>query len=499
MKHITTIFILSLLFTKFCLAQTKVGFVFFPQISSLSNADSKKDSVIQNQLTFSGGAGINLTKYLSPKVSIQTGLYYSSQNQKFKISYRSADGTIAVDLNGKKRFDYLKIPVLFRYSIAAGKRLNIVPFAGLQLSYLLKYDGGMVVYGENYFDTPPTPKGNDFYKKTLFDIPLGLNIEYSLSEKIELIIGGKIDYALGNPVNTDALYLGAPITSYGGISDQKQQFMTYSANLGLSFNLNKKEKERRPAPETPKAPVLAESTQQKQASSHHHAHHHKKDTVTLDGKHHHRHHHSHHTALASSNRDHVGEMFNKSYASLIKGVVYKKGTNEILNNTKIILETDDAKIDSSITAIGGMYTLHVQDRSVKHQLYVYKKGFKPLLITIPDTLIVKHPVSVVKIQLEPDGTNHQDEQVVITLKGKVLNVDGSVAQNASIQLKNNIDKTSQQITCDANGQYKVELKKYSHYTISASKGTCTSGKINKSTISMKESATLLQDLVISCP
>jgi hypothetical protein len=495
MKH-STIFILLLWVSNLSLAQSKIGLVVFPQISSLSNAEIKEDSVTKNLLTLSGGAGITYTQYLSKKVSIQSGLFYSSQNQKFKSSYHSAD--VSVEMKGKKRFDYLKIPVLFRYSIQAGEKLNVVPFAGVQLSYLLKYDGGMIVYGENYFDMPATPKGNDFYKKTVFDLPLGINIEYALSKKIELIIGGKIDYALTNAANNNAQYLGASITSYGGISNQKQQAMTYGVNLGMSFSINKKEK-RTPTPEPAKAPMLATVKEGNKPTSTHHHIHHKKDTVTLDGKHHHRHHHHHHTALASSNRDHVGEMFNKSYTSLIKGVVYKKGTNEILNNTKIILETEEAKVDSSITAIGGMYTLHVHDRTAKHQMYVYRKGYKPLLISIPDTLLDKHAVSVVKIQLEPDGTDHQDEQVKIVLKGKVLNSEGNGMPGVSITIKNNIDKTTQQITCDMNGRYQLELKKYSHYTVSASKGTCTSEKVNKSTISIKESATLEQDLVISCP
>ncbi len=406
------------------------------------------------------------------------------------------DGSISVEHIGKKRFDYLKIPVVLRYAIPAGKKTNIVPFAGVQLSYLLKYDGGMIVYSDNYFDMPATPKGNDFYKKTVLAIPLGFTVEYALTEKIELVSGIKLDYALTNAANEQAEHNGLPISTYSGFSTEKQRLTTYGFTIGLSYNLNKQVKSHT-APH--KAPMLAGGEQQQKQVVHHA----EKDTVILEGKHHHRRHASHVATVskpvAPSNRDHVGEMFEKSYTSLIKGVVYRKGTSEILNNTKIILETEEAKIDSSITAIGGMYTLHVQDTKVKHQLYVYKKGYKPLLIALPDSLLDKHEVNVVKIQLEPDGTDQEEKPVVIVLKGKVTDAAGTSITGASILLKNNIDKTTRSIASDVNGNYRLELKKYSHYTVTALKGSCTSDKINQSTISLKESTTLELDLKVNCP
>lgn len=230
---------------------------------------------------------------------------------------------------------------------------------------------------------------------------------------------------------------------------------------------------------------------------------HKKDTIVLEGKHH-QHHHHHSTidanhVSASSSRDHVHEMFNQSYNSLIKGVVYKKGSTEILNNTKIVLETGRHKIDSSITAIGGMYTLRVQNPGSQHQIYVYRKGYKPLLIDIPDSLLDKK-TCVVKIQLEPDGSNTEEEKIQITLKGMVVQAStGQPVPGASIILKNNMDKTTQYLFCDDKGRYSVDLKKYSHYTISAAKNNCESAKINKSTIPIKVSTLLEMDLPLNCP
>ncbi len=147
-----------------------------------------------------------------------------------------------------------------------------------------------------------------------------------------------------------------------------------------------------------------------------------------------------------------------------------------------------------------MYTLRVQNRTTRHLMYVYKKGYKPLLIEVPDSLLDRHQITVVKIQLEPDGSNYQDESIVIVLKGKVINAStGMPIPGASVALQNNVDKTSQQLNCDASGNYYIELKKYAHYTVSASKGTCASEKINKSTLSIKQSIAMDLDLKINCP
>ncbi len=499
MKNIV-IYLLILVSAKLSIAQSRVGFVFFPQVSSIANPAMKSDSVNKNLTTFSGGAGVTFTQDFSSRVGIQTGIIYSSQNQKIKSSYHSKDGNLNVEHTGKKRFDYLKLPLVLRYSLSIGEKAKLVPFAGVQLSYLLKYEGGMVVYGDNFFDLPQTPAGNNYYKKMVIDVPLGLNLEYGISKRTALVFGFKIDYSLTNAANKEASYNGTPIASFGGISDQKQRNTTYGVNLGVSFNINKKEKANKPTPSTD-AIAKADVVKKPEPT---HNHHHKKDTVTLDGKHHHRHHASHISAnsngpAVSSSGEHVISTFNKTYTSLIKGVVYKKGTTEVLNNTKILLETEDAKVDSSVTVIGGTYTLHVQDRTAEHKMYVYRKGYKPLLIEIPDTLLDRHQVSVIKIQLELDGSGtHHDEIITITANGKVTDVTGLIVPNAIIFVKNNIEKTTRQIKSDVNGNYSVDLKKYSHYTFSASKGTCSSEKINKSTIEIRTSIVLETDLTISC-
>src|SRR6187402_1229378 len=202
--------LLILFSTRLSIAQSKIGFVVFPQISSVSNSAIRSDTVNKNLLTFSGGGGIVFTTKLLDKVSVQIGLLYSSQNQKIKSSYHSS--SLNIEHTGKKRFDYLKLPLLIRYSIPLGGKTNFIPFAGIQLSYLLKYLGGMVIYGKDFFDLPSTPVNNNYYKKMVMDIPLGITIEYAISKRVELTVGFKLDYALTDVANRSATYNGVPLS-----------------------------------------------------------------------------------------------------------------------------------------------------------------------------------------------------------------------------------------------------------------------------------------------
>ncbi len=494
------IYVVLLFSSRWCAAQSKIGFVIFPQLSSLSNTAMRSDSVNKNLTTLSGGAGITYTRDFSTKIGIQTGLIYSSQNQKIKSSWHSSNGALNIEHIGKKRFDYLKIPLSFRYTFLLGAKASLVPFAGIQFSYLLKYDGGMVVYGSNYFDLPETPAKNNYYKKLVMDIPLGLNLEYAITKKTHLVFGFKFDYALTNAANKNALYNAVPISSFAGNNTLKQRNITYGLNLGMSFALTKTGK-KVAIPHHDN--LLADVTKDKKIEPVK-TYHHKKDTVALEGKHHHRNNHHHSTSttvpIVSSNREHVMATLNKTYVALIKGVVYKKGTNELLNDAKILLETEEKKVDSSVTFIGGTYTLHVQERGVQHKMYVYRKGYKPLLIDVPDTLIDKQEVCIIKIQLELDGSGkHLDEVVTITANGHITDTNGNIIPNAQIVVRNNIDKTSKHITSDTFGNYSATLKKYSHYTFSASKDDCSSQRINKSTIEIKKSTILQIDLSLTCP
>ncbi len=230
--RIKLLFFFILLSTAFTTqAQFSIGLLGFPQISNLTGQSIRKDPVMDNRLSFGAGGGLTLTYGFSDKLGVQVGGMYSSQNQKIRSNYTIGGEEFTHD--SKKRFDYIKIPVLLRISQPLG-RMNFVVFAGPQFSYLLKYDGGMVVYIEDqYFDLPTTPSGNNYYKKYTIDATGGLGLEWPLLPYIDFTSAVKIDYSITNAQNTNATYNDALVSDLNG-GDMARN-MTCALLLGLNF------------------------------------------------------------------------------------------------------------------------------------------------------------------------------------------------------------------------------------------------------------------------
>ncbi len=209
-------------------AQVSLGIVGFGQISTLSN----KVDYINNRLSFGGGGGVNATYDFSDKFGVQVGVLYSAQNQKLKSTYTLSG--VEHTWDSRKRFDYLKIPVLLRITQPVGA-FDVVAFAGPQFSYLLKYDGGMVVYIEDqYFDLPTTPSKNKYYNNYTIDATGGVGLELPLSKYVKLTSALKIDYNITNAQNSNAMLGDVKVSDING-GDASARNMTYALMLGASF------------------------------------------------------------------------------------------------------------------------------------------------------------------------------------------------------------------------------------------------------------------------
>ncbi len=228
--RINTLFISILLLSGIVVkshAQVSIGLVGFPQISSLTN----KSDVINNRLSFAGGGGLTCTYDFSDNIGMQLGVLYSAQNQKMRTNYTL--GGVEYSHDSRKRFDYLKIPLMLRVKKEMG-RFDAVVFAGPQFSYLLKYDGGMVVYIEDsYFDLPSTPSGNKFYTNYTIDATGGIGLEYPLSKYVRLTGALKIDFNLTNAQNKNATYGDYKVSDISGSSVARNR--TYALMLGISY------------------------------------------------------------------------------------------------------------------------------------------------------------------------------------------------------------------------------------------------------------------------
>ena len=209
-------------------AQVSFGVVGFPQISHLSN----KSDFTRNRLSYAGGGGVNITYDFNEKFGVQLGALYSAQNQKMKTDYTL--GGVAYSHDSRKRFDYFKIPVLLRLTQQVGA-LDFVVFAGPQFSYLLKYDGGMVVYvKDQYFDLPVTPSGNKYYNKYTVDAVGGLGLELPLSKYFKITSAFKVDYNVTNAQNRNATFANFKVSDVNG-SGAVARNMTYALMIGVNF------------------------------------------------------------------------------------------------------------------------------------------------------------------------------------------------------------------------------------------------------------------------
>ncbi|MCU0428953.1 MAG: PorT family protein [Cytophagaceae bacterium] len=218
------------------MAQFSVGITGFPQISSNSSDNIRSSSVLRNRITFSGGAGLLLGYDFSDRIGIRTGCIYSSQNQIIRSTY-TLYGT-PYEHVGKKRFDYLKFPVLVKFSHPIAKKIRFNYFLGPQLSYLLKYDGGMVVYiPDVFFDLPVTPSGNDYYKKLVLDATGGLGFDISISKRSEINTGFKLDYAITDTENKNATYEGFDLQEINGQGDRAARNITGALMIGFTIKI----------------------------------------------------------------------------------------------------------------------------------------------------------------------------------------------------------------------------------------------------------------------
>lgn len=223
--------------------KVQLGAYYLPQITSISNSISDKDDrIYENKLTFAGGGGLNLT-YRFNSSGIQTGLLYVSHNQKFISEYfvnRRANSVATYE--GKKRLDYLKVPLLFTYTYSPPSKkpstVSFTTFAGPQLGYLLKADGAVMIYqhgpDSDFYDLPPA--SNSYYKKFIVDLVLGWGLNFRLNNHLAINTAIRADWSISDVENKGATtYDNQLSTYYFGDPDRKK---SHNASLGLLLGIN---------------------------------------------------------------------------------------------------------------------------------------------------------------------------------------------------------------------------------------------------------------------
>ena len=201
-----------------CYSQVDLGFSYLPQKTTISNSISdKNDDIYRNKTTFAGGGGISFTYWFNKQIGFQTGIIYVSHNQKFvsKLFVRDSMGGpgSTKEVKGKKRLDYLKVPLLLTYKYNVSRKFGVSMFAGPQFAYLLKGDGAIIIYQQyddgqsDFYDLPPS--SSNYYNKLLIDIAAGGSFNFKLSPELSINTGLRFDWSISDVENKDAT------TAYG--------------------------------------------------------------------------------------------------------------------------------------------------------------------------------------------------------------------------------------------------------------------------------------------
>lgn len=244
-----------ILFTSFIVsAQNEVGFYLFPQLTQVNNKANRQDDPIYSaQLTTSWGVGVSVlhqfnkraghgpirggvtASSLKIKKSLKVGLVYSAHDQKWKSQYRLPGGEIAT-WEGKKRFDYVKLPVMGKLTIPLNNIFNLALFGGPQVSYLVKAEGG-IIYWEHfdtydYFDLPFS--NSKYFNRFTFDAVAGIDLETKISRWVHLITGIRADWSVTTVENNDRIINNYP--AYGEVNEYNKD-RGNSHNSSLAFIL----------------------------------------------------------------------------------------------------------------------------------------------------------------------------------------------------------------------------------------------------------------------
>lgn len=224
----------------------QIGAYYLPQKTSISNSLSDKgDPIYKNKITFAGGGGVNFTFWLK-SIGIQTGLAYISHNQKFVSEYiEKNEPRVTHIVTGKKRLDYLKLPLFLTYSniipYKRDSRLSFTTFGGPQFGYLLKGAGAVVSFNHyeysDFYDLPPS--GSDFYNKYIIDLVIGAGLDFHVTKELTINTALRYDWSISDVENKSATtnFAGTTVPHYylGDPDRNKSHNNSIGLLLGVTY------------------------------------------------------------------------------------------------------------------------------------------------------------------------------------------------------------------------------------------------------------------------
>jgi hypothetical protein len=255
------LFTLSIFCTIAVFAQSELGAIYMPQLTSLHNKANRQGDPIYKALptiAYAGGLSfshhINRTGTHGPirhgalgshfklKKLYRIDVIYAQHNQRFRSEYRPFKDSIATHY-GKKRLGYLKIPIMYQATHPINKHFAISFYGGPQLSILMRAKGGVVYWehfeNHDYYDLPFASK--KYYNLLTFDVVTGCNMEYRFTQPhlrwYNIVAGIRADWSVSTVENNDVSVNNYPV--YGDVYNyDKERKNSRNTTVGLMFGVN---------------------------------------------------------------------------------------------------------------------------------------------------------------------------------------------------------------------------------------------------------------------
>lgn len=184
-----------------------------PHLSWMLNSDDNDMATFERKSTFGASFGVGAGYNFTDNLGVGLDVLYSLQGQKQEV----------LGIETSTKLSYLKIPLMFTYNTNPDAKVMFTAKAGPQLGLRLS---SKVTDADN---KDIIDDANDIYSSTDLGGVVGAGVRFSLTEKLKLDAGVRVDYSFTNAEDEDySLYTPGRAATNN---------MTTGIEIGLRYQL----------------------------------------------------------------------------------------------------------------------------------------------------------------------------------------------------------------------------------------------------------------------
>jgi hypothetical protein len=225
---------LFFLFINQCFTQFEVGIYGMAQRTKVGT--SQQSPFTQNLPTYTLGSGILGGIDITQEWDFQSGILFSRHSQKFVTKPIPSE---TGEYRGRKRMDYLKIPLTIKYTHFLTKDFAYFGFMGPQLNFLIRAGGAVEIIQTDdqgkiiYYDLPRAE--NKYYNLLTFGGTLGSGVEYQFAHNLYISGLLKIDFDFTGYESKNVEYNNVNIAENKRVNRNS----SYALMAGVTYKIRK--------------------------------------------------------------------------------------------------------------------------------------------------------------------------------------------------------------------------------------------------------------------